>query len=548
MHNSSEKLLGTIISGSLSDGFVMRINASIDLDHLKAGTFVSIWGSEYRFFSMITNIALQQLPPELIQYPMSAQPFDYIQNDRGRQAPSKTKDFLFQQVKKQYLHATAVLRPMVALNNALERSPVTSIPAHFSPVMAVTPQEITAIFGSEQQDALTYFSVGTPLEMDVSVCLNIPKLLERSNGIFGKTGTGKTFLTRLVLAGVIKNTSAVTLIFDMHSEYGLQARKEGSEGSFVKGLKTLFPTKIALFSLDPASTKRRGANPDVVIQLSYQAIQVEDILSLQQELNLHPTACESAYLLEAKYKNNWLSMLLSSTDLKGMAVDVGCNLESLSALYRKLKQVQRLPFFNPDLTQDSVIDQLLEYLQSGVSVIIEFGNFTSTFCYLLLANIITRRIHALYVEKTEKFLGSHKKEDEPRKLLITIEEAHKFLNPQTARQTIFGTIAREMRKYYVSLLVIDQRPSGIDQEIISQLGTKIVAQLSDENDIHAVLTGVHGSHELKTVLATLDSKKQVLLLGHAIPMPIVIQTRSYDETFYATISEHVPKARLDQLY
>ena len=87
---------------------------------------------------------------------------------------------------------------------------------------------------------------------------------------------------------------------------------------------------------------------------------------------------------------------------------------------------------------------------------------TSTFVYLLIANIITRRIHTAYIAKTEKFLGSQKKEDEPKKLMITIEEAHKFLNPQAARQTIFGTIAREMRKYYVSLLVVDQRPSGID--------------------------------------------------------------------------------------
>lgn len=526
------KTIGTIVAGSLSDGFVMRIDAAVDLDNLKAGTFVSITGNEYRFFSMVTNIYLEQLPPELIHY-----------------GPREQTSLLFQQVKKRYLHATALLRPMVVLNRNLQRSPVTSIPAHFSPVTTVTAQEITAIFGSEQEDRETFFSVGSPLEMDVSVCLNIPKLLERSNGIFGKTGTGKTFLTRLVLAGVIKNTSAVTLIFDMHSEYGLQARKEGSHESFVKGLKTLFPSKIAIFSLDPASTKRRGASPDVAIKLSYQALHVEDILSLQQELNLHPTACESAYLLESKYKNQWLAMLLSSGDkLKELAQETGCNIESLTALHRKLKQIERLPFFDPTISHDTVIQQLLEYLQRGVSVVIEFGNFTSTFCYLLLANIITRRIHALYVEKTEKFLGTHRKEDEPRKLLITIEEAHKFLNPQTARQTIFGTIAREMRKYYVSLLVIDQRPSGIDPEIISQLGTKIVAQLSDEKDIQAVLTGVHGSQELKTVLATLDSKKQVLLLGHAIPMPIVIQTRSYDEVFYADIAETTPKATFEQLY
>ena len=66
-----------------------------------------------------------------------------------------------------------------------------------------------------------------------------------------------------------------------------------------------------------------------------------------------------------------------------------------------------------------------------------------------------------------------------------------------------------MRKYYVSLLVVDQRPSGIDPEIISQIGTKIVAQLNDEKDIQAVLTGMN-KPQLALNFATLDSKKQVL--------------------------------------
>ena len=61
-----------------------------------------------------------------------------------------------------------------------------------------------------------------------------------------------------MLAGLIKNDKAINLIFDMHSEYGLQARKEAEHQSFVKGLKTLFPDKVAIFSLDPESTRRRG--------------------------------------------------------------------------------------------------------------------------------------------------------------------------------------------------------------------------------------------------------------------------------------------------
>jgi len=121
--------------------------------------------------------------------------------------------------------------------------------------------------------------------------------------------------------------------------------------------------------------------------------------------------------------------------------------------------------------------------------------------------------------------------------MITIEEAHKFLNATAAKQTIFGTIAREMRKYYVSLLVVDQRPSGIDAEVLSQIGTKIIAQLNDDRDIQAVLTGVNGAQHLRTILAGLDTKKQALLLGHALAMPVVVQTRDYDELFYQAMGD-----------
>jgi DNA helicase HerA-like ATPase len=125
--------------------------------------------------------------------------------------------------------------------------------------------------------------------------------------------------------------------------------------------------------------------------------------------------------------------------------------------------------------------------------------------------------------------------------MISIEEAHKFLNPRTARQTIFGTIARELRKYGVTLLVVDQRPSSIDPEVMSQLGTRVTALLNDERDIEAVFTGVSGSAGLRAVLASLDSKQQALVLGHAVPMPVVVKTRAYDTAFYAAMERRGPR-------
>jgi DNA helicase HerA-like ATPase len=122
-------------------------------------------------------------------------------------------------------------------------------------------------------------------------------------------------------------------------------------------------------------------------------------------------------------------------------------------------------------------------------------------------------------------------------LIITIEEAHRFLDPAIAKSTIFGTIAREMRKFFVTLLIVDQRPSGIDNEIMSQIGTRITALINDEKDIDAIFTGVSGAQGLKSVLAKLDSKQQALVLGHAVPMPVVVRTRPYDQKFYEEIGD-----------
>lgn len=535
---NQKQILGTIITGSLTDGLVMRVQHQVPLETLKTGKFVSIASPPYRFFSLITDLRLEVSHPDILLFP-----------------PTPQEQLLKQALSLKDIYATATLRPLVMLDARQRVLPVKTVPNHFATVFDTDEEDIIHIFGNPAEPTGRYFSIGSPLDMQAQVSIDLEKLTERSNGIFGKTGTGKTFLTRLVLAGLIKQNKAACVIFDMHSEYGLQARKEGNNEAFVKGLKTLFPDKVAIFSLDPASTQRRGGSPDMAITLTYQSVSVEDIVSLQEELNLHATAYEAAYLLAAKYKQQWLSTLLASGErLKDLAQEIGAHPESIAALFRKLKQIERLPFFvathDASRTDQATIDRMIEYIDRGISVIIEFGNFTSTFCYLLIANIITRRLHTLYIQKTERFLGSHRKQDEPKKLMIVVEEAHKFLNSQAARQTIFGTIAREMRKYYVSLLVVDQRPSGIDPEVLSQIGTKIVAQLNDEKDIAAVLTGAPGASQLRTILATLDSKKQVLLLGHALTMPMVIESRNYDEAFYAAMQEGVKptKELVDELF
>jgi DNA helicase HerA-like ATPase len=196
--------------------------------------------------------------------------------------------------------------------------------------------------------------------------------------------------------------------------------------------------------------------------------------------------------------------------------------------------------------------QMIEHLERGQHVVLEFGRYgDDEAAYILVSNLLTRRIHRKYVEAKESAMGGAGKE--PRPLVIVIEEAHKFLNSSVASQTIFGIIARELRKYNVTLMVIDQRPSGIDSEVLSQVGTRFSCLLDNERDIDAVLSGTSGSRALRSVLSRLEAKQQALVFGHALPLPVVVRIREYGPAFYETVqgggdSEEEKKRKIDELF
>jgi DNA helicase HerA-like ATPase len=249
---------------------------------------------------------------------------------------------------------------------------------------------------------------------------------------------------------------------------------------------------------------------------------------------------------DSEWLNGFLEVVTGPV-LVEVATQHGLNPGTLQVLRRKLdSRLVRLGFMVEKAYDDSV-QRILECLVSGMNVVLEFGRHNSLDAYILVANILTRCIHERYVSMKEESMGGKGKE--PLPLVITIEEAHKFLNPKVADFTIFGTIAREMRKYNVTLLVVDQRPSSIADEIMSQIGTRITCLLDDEKDISAVLSGVSNAQSLRSVLAKLDSKQQSLILGHAVPMPVVIRTRDYGtvESYSAFLQGEAQRSRKDAL-
>lgn len=543
--------LGSVIQGSLSQGLEIRLHADVSVETMRVGKFLVVRGQRSQFFCMLTDVALGTGSPRILAHP-----------------PAPDHQFLQAVLAGTGTYGTLALTPMLmfteveardqapdpqgprserasryasleAQSNAeVELLPVKTIPAHFSQVYEASDRDFRIIFGWEDDPHRRNFAIGQPIDMAVPVCLDLDRFVERSNGIFGKSGTGKSFLTRLLLAGIIQRQAAVNLIFDMHSEYGWEAVQEGKHFSTVKGLRQLFPGQVQIFSLDPESTQRRGVSDSQDLFISFDQIEVEDLALVRGELNLSEASLENAIILRNEFGKGWINRLLtlSNEEIQEFCETKMGSKSSIMALQRKLTRLTDLKYLRPS-GQTNYLAKILAALDGGNHVVIEFGSQSTMLAYMLATNVIARRIHASYVHKADRFLQTKNPLDRPRQLMITIEEAHRFLDPATARQTIFGTIAREMRKYFVTLLVVDQRPSGIDNEVMSQIGTRITALLNDDKDIDAIFTGVAGGQSLRSVLAKLDSKQQALVLGHAVPMPVVVRTRPYDSHFYRQVGQ-----------
>ncbi len=508
--------LGVVVGGSLSRGLMVKLEAGQTVEDLAVGRYVVVQGDQKRFFCMVTDVQLNNANPA-------------IQND----PPNISGDaFLREVYDGTAVYGTISVAPVLMIGEDGKPRPVKTIPSHFTTVLNASAEDVNAVFGQEDD---THFNVGAPLELEeTQVNLDLKRLVERSSGVFGKSGTGKSFLTRVLLAGVISKQMAVSLIFDMHNDYGWQATSENNQN--VKGLAQLFRDRVTMITLDNESSIRRGSRPDFVVRLSYRDIQPEDIAMLKATMSLSDAMIDAAYTLRKRWGEDWIARLLKGDpdDVDDITADTSIMGGTLAALQRRLERFERWDFMTPEPVDDSVSKIINLLVNERKSVVLEFGRYGSALeAYILVANYLTRRIHEQYVQRVEKSLGDGALM--PPQLLIVIEEAHKFLEPSIARQTIFGTIAREMRKYNVTLLIVDQRPSGIDEEVMSQIGTRVTALLDNERDIAAVLNGVNGAGSLREVLARLDTKQQAIIMGHAVPMPVVLRTRNYDETFYEAL-------------
>jgi len=539
--------IGYVTGGGLEANLQVRLE--VPAHEVQEGAFVVTNSDRWRFYGLVTDLQLAA-------------------TDERFAAESMDRRFtpkLSQLLREETLYTNLVMLPALMLDRGpdlaspeypawrelnkdkIKPMPVKTIPAHHAPVRLANRVDITDIFGKE--DGKNMFRVGETREQGHPICLDLEKFVKRSSGIFGTTGSGKSFLTRMILAGLINANTAATLIFDMHNEYGPDSTSSDT-GAAVPGLRGKFPSVVRLVGLG-AGTSFGKLQADFNLQIPYSEITPEDVLLLSQTLNLRETSAQTLGSLYGEFGADWfkkfMALKLGLTEINDQGKKVPApgsvahwadhaeaNAMAAEGLHRKLQSLSDRKYL-VDSPAENSLKKMIETLKAGKHVILSFGKFDSDLDYLLVTNLITRKIRDTWEDWTNEFHRDSAKNPEPRPLVVAVEEAHKLLNREMASQTIFSTIAREMRKYYVTLLIIDQRPSQIYDEVMSQLGTRISGSLGDESDIDAVLSGLAGRLALRGMLAKLQPKEEVLMLGWGVPMPIPIRSRRYDDKFWAEL-------------
>ena len=534
--------------GNISGGSIETLNANITDRSLAEGTFVVVEDKCEKYYGTLANITNVSNAAYLSTSDIALDP--------------RLKNM----IKKNCLKTVGnVLLDMEEKDGNVRR--VRSIPGIGAKIRMAEQSDMELLFGKE--DATHKHIYGTR-EENLPICLDMKQLLSRSFGVFGTSGSGKSYTMKVVLSETIKCGLTGLLIFDAHNEYAYEDVNPET-GKRIPGLKTLYPNDVITASVGRAS-KVNGHPVDLNLMIDITDVSVNDILSMKDMFGLTDyaplvltAAREELSMSKASGKKDtvgWLQRfhalsyddvyvevpqdtgmlddqgnpvvkyirVISDACLTGFANNHGLQPMAVKSVWTKLKPLFQKSYITKSGNQSTIKD-LIDYLRKGKHVVLSFDGMQSEMDYLLVSNILTYRIRNEWIDMMNAY-RANSQNPQPRPLAIVVEEAHRLLSNEAARHTTFGTIAREMRKYGIILGIIDQRPSQISQEVASQIGTRIICSLQDQDDIKNATAGLANKAGLQKVLASLEPKKEALLVGMGVPVPMVVQPVRYDETYW----------------
>lgn len=486
-----EEKIGEVINAQVSFGIEVKLSKRAE--EIKIGYPLMIEGNDYNYFCIIGDVYHRQDPiiEQMANSKMAEDIIPAISTEGVRGKP---------------FFSIAKLNCVQIINKHTENtSNFETIPPFFAKARHTNQEDVNLVYHKTPNSD----SVGTLRGIDFHIPIDFEELTSKPFGLFGRTGSGKSILNKIICGMIINLGVSSVLVFDMQSEYGWRSRADQTPG-----LKFFFEDKVRLVTIDPEMCQ--DADEELTIHPSW--IQPQDIIFAFSDLT--PLMSDAIYVINRhKDKDESLVDAIEKADPAEPPGEIHPG--TLLGLKSRMQRLKRFTFIK-DIKEEDSLERIIKLITKGnQSIVIDFGKFgTDLSAYMFLANILTRRLYSKYSQQTVT--------SELPQLVVFLEEAHKFISPKLAGSTLFDRLAREMRKFGLTLALIDQRPSQIDDEILSQLANRFILSLNNPKDIDAALTGASDPSDWKGIVRAME-KRTALVFGDAIKIPTVIEVEYYSE-------------------
>lgn len=380
------------------------------------------------------------------------------------------------------------------------------------------------------------------IDQSAKAILDGDKLFQRHASILGSTGSGKSWCVASILEKASKLSYPNIIVFDMHGEYQSLTDE---------------PDRIADY-FKIAGPGDLGKDVSNAIYLPFWLLNREEMLSmfLDRSDNNAPNQASRFTLHVKTLKEKTLFDNGKSDVLETFTVDSPIPYE-LSELVRELNAdntrkgqgksgpikgpwedkltrfISRLEaktedrrygflFQPPTESNDynwlaNLMEKLLGIPESSKGIkIIDFSEVPSDVLPVITGTFARLLYNIQFWQRPEKRTP----------FTFLCDEAHLYLPIQDDANSVqkqalynFERIAKEGRKYGVSLMVVSQRPSDVSKTILSQCNNFIVLRLTNERDKNVVTNLMSDSLKgLTDTLPILDTG-EALILGDSILLP-----------------------------
>lgn len=524
--------IGYIVGGSLEKGVQIKLNVSSE--DIAVGNLKIANGVRRKYLLLLNNVyhGNMEVANKLSSNNISTSLIDVIRNEI---LPS---------------YATGIVIAQGDNNNVEEAN---TIPDYLSSVTSLTIDDVKIFYGVPDENNFLKLSFGSPIGIEnAQIPIDIPMLTKSSFAIYGKTGTGKTVLGNIISMNIALYTAqrkysgdyeympVSMLILDMHSEYGTTV-KDMYGRQLGEGVARIMPDEFIIYTPDEelARTSKEEGYPMHILRINASEIEPQDITLMSELLNLTdiqtntlPTIAAQIQQIHDEYP--WIAYLYDDTLYETLITSIKNNKDkgkkvdsktmlTIQSLHKKLNFLKNYKFIEEKSERRGVIDSIVRSLlgKELKHIIISFGAYGDDVrAYTLVTNMIARRLLEEAIT-----LGLQKRELHKR-IVIFVEEAHKFLDPKLKENSPMGKIARELRKRGITLCIIDQRPSQIDPDVSSMIWNTFTSVLGDDNDIKAATINLTNSKLYDPIIRSL-TRQSFLAYGDAFRFPVVVKTVDY---------------------